>query len=339
MGWVDKTPVTVEFSICEKKNKAVSFLSATAIGLALVFCLPGQVETNYYANSTPDLTPEEIPSAAPVLRGMQEVEFVQDLTPSKTVEIEPLLPNISVQKPTAPVQFASLDLKLPEIQKPKIYSPPKSSVSIPELQTTSRTYGVKPRLEKKLFGSVELRFEDERRIRAWSGVYYKFTSEVETLKSCVSAPQSCSDPVLSAWAGELRQLKGMTNFDKIAAVNSLVNKRTYADDRRVYGRSDYWASPREFLTRAGDCEDFAILKFASLIALGMDDDNLRLVVGRLSDGTPHAFLAAKLGQNEFILDNRQTEVYLTTDRSDYVPKYSMNLSYRWSHVMPKTKST
>jgi hypothetical protein len=128
------------------------------------------------------------------------------------------------------------------------------------------------------------------------------------------------------WAGELRQLRGLSDYQKIEAINNLVNRRTYAEDQRNYGTSDYWASPREFLTRSGDCEDFALLKYASLMAIGMEDQDLRLVVGRLSDGRPHAFLAAKVGQQEFILDNRQDDVYLTADRKDYVPKYSMNLS-------------
>jgi len=119
----------------------------------------------------------------------------------------------------------------------------------------------------------------------------------------------------------------------------LVNRRIYADDRRNYGRSDYWASPREFLAKGGDCEDYAILKFASLLILGVNDQDMRLVVGRLSDGTPHAFLATNVGSQEYILDNRQSQIYLTGNRKDYVPKYSMNLSYRWSHVMPGHTNT
>jgi len=202
---------------------------------------------------------------------------------------------------------------------------------VPPVKKTS------PKLERKLFGSVELKFDDERKIRAWSSVYERFLGDVGGLKSCMNT--TCADPLLGQWASELRPLQNLSKYQKISAVNNLVNRKMYADDRRNYGRSDYWASPREFLAKGGDCEDYAILKFASLLALGVNDKDMRLVVGRLSDGTPHAFLATHVGNQEYILDNRQSQIYLTENRKDYVPKYSMNLSYRWSHVMPGRTTT
>ena len=42
-------------------------------------------------------------------------------------------------------------------------------------------------------------------------------------------------------------------------------------------KKDYWATPIEFMgTGAGDCEDYAIAKYFSLINLGIPEDKLRI---------------------------------------------------------------
>ena len=42
------------------------------------------------------------------------------------------------------------------------------------------------------------------------------------------------------------------------------------DDAEVWGQVDYWASPLETLQSGmGDCEDFAIAKYFTLLALGV----------------------------------------------------------------------
>ena len=229
-------------------------------------------------------------------------------------------PAISMDKP---VQYASLSRNYKHLDaQPK---PPK--LNLPHIPN---------KLEKNLFGSVELKFEDERRIKAWSRVYDKFVRDTEELRLCINSSATCTDPALAAWARDLRELKRLPRTEKITAINTMVNRRSYASDIRTYGTNDYWASPREFLSRSGDCEDYAILKFASLMALGFRNSDLRIVVGTLPTGQPHAFLAVKSGGVELVLDNRKNYVYRSEYRSDYIPKYSMNLANRWSHIIPKT---
>lgn len=342
MEWVEKTPMPVGISACEKQNVGGRVIAATAIGIALAMAVPGQMSNAHYTSFIPVAEVDEYSSQKAVSLASVPMSQIQ---PEKqiekqveTVKLVPILPVPAPKKKAPAVQLASIDLDMPSIKKPKIYVEPKPDAPVPNLRGQGERYKTPQRLERKLFGSVELRFEDERKIRAWSGVYQKFITDVAVMKTCLNTPSNCNDPVLADWAGQLRGLKNLSDYQKIDAVNAMANRQRFAYDSNNYGRSDYWASPREFLLRAGDCEDFALLKFASLMALGMDDKNLRLVVGRLSNGTPHAFLAAKLDGKEYILDNRESQVYLTTHRTDYVPKYSMNLSYRWSHIMPKTKA-
>ena len=344
MVWGLKTSVNTGVSAHVSNKTASRVMTATGLGILFVFMAPGQITSANFTSAMSVANHPETPSEIPPLLRQNIQLAATDIKTEKPV-IEPSVETkigetssvvqsvtIAAENPE-PVQLASLDLDIPDITKPKVFVPNKriQPQSLPPALRTT------PKLKKKLFGSVELKFDDERKIKAWSSVYERFLSDVNGLKACIGI--GCADPLLANWADELRPLQNLSTYQKIEAVNVLVNRRAYADDRRNYGRSDYWASPSEFLTRGGDCEDYAILKFASLLALGVRDDDMRLVVGRLSNGTPHAFLATNIGSEEYILDNRFSQVYLTTNRKDYVPKYSMNLSHRWSHVMPGATTT
>jgi predicted transglutaminase-like cysteine proteinase len=334
MGWGQNTPTLVCTSAQDKSNIKVRSLATAGMGILLVFCLPGQISKASYTSETTVAMADVLPAAPAV--NVNPIQTVRDYTPSDgAIATKRLIPNKPIAEKSPPlVQLASLNVDLPRLEKPKDFLPPQSIRPMPQNPVYVRPEKPRPKLEKKLFGTVELRFDDERKIKAWSSVYYKFLGDTQTLKTCLNNRSACSDPALAEWASKLQSLRNLSTYDKISAVNSMANSYTYYDDRRNYGMSDYWAGPREFLTRGGDCEDYALLKFASLLALGVDEQDMRLVVGRLVDGTPHAFLATNIGQQEFILDNRQSQVYLTQNRKDYIPKYSMNLSYRWSHVVP-----
>ncbi|HRZ78172.1 MAG TPA: transglutaminase-like cysteine peptidase, partial [Bacteroidales bacterium] len=67
----------------------------------------------------------------------------------------------------------------------------------------------------------------------------------------------------------------------------------FVSDAELYGVADYWATPTEFIARgAGDCEDFAIAKYATLKAMGMDVAKLRITyVKSLTLDQAHMVLA------------------------------------------------
>ncbi|UUZ55187.1 transglutaminase-like cysteine peptidase [Massilia sp. H-1] len=49
----------------------------------------------------------------------------------------------------------------------------------------------------------------------------------------------------------------------------------------VWGKSDFWATPFEAMIKGkGDCEDFVIAKYFSLLALEVPDSQLRLIYVR-----------------------------------------------------------
>ena len=70
---------------------------------------------------------------------------------------------------------------------------------------------------------------------------------------------------------------GTTDQQKIELVNNYFNNLTYSEDPRLWGDDDYWANPLEFIgARGGDCEDYSIAKYYTLMELGVDEKKLRL---------------------------------------------------------------
>ena len=123
---------------------------------------------------------------------------------------------------------------------------------------------------------------------------------------------------------------------QLAAVNGFFNRRiVFAEDSEVWGQADYWASPLEALAQGrGDCEDYAIGKYFSLLALGMPAARLRLVYVRAQIGgesRAHMVLAyyAQPTADPLILDNLITEQRPASRRPDLQPVFSFNSDGLW----------
>jgi predicted transglutaminase-like cysteine proteinase len=126
---------------------------------------------------------------------------------------------------------------------------------------------------------------------------------------------------------------------RLDGVNRFFNRRiVFRDDLQVWHVEDYWASPLETLQQgAGDCEDFAIAKYFSLLATGISASQLRLVYVRLQVGgaggpsQAHMVLAyyASAQAEPLILDNLITEIRPASRRPDLTPVFSFNSEGLW----------
>ncbi|WP_255501212.1 transglutaminase-like cysteine peptidase [Mitsuaria sp. WAJ17] len=137
----------------------------------------------------------------------------------------------------------------------------------------------------------------------------------------------------------LEKAQGLDEEGRLAAVNDFYNRRIqFRDDQDVWGVVDYWASPLETLEKGrGDCEDYAIAKYFSLLALGLEPTQLRLVYVRaLLDGRPQAHMVlayyAQPQSEPLILDNLQAQVRPASSRTDLSPVFSFNSEGLWSGV-------
>ena len=120
---------------------------------------------------------------------------------------------------------------------------------------------------------------------------------------------------------------------KLAAVNAFFNQRLFVDDIIHWNQIDYWATPVEFLaTDGGDCEDFAIAKYFTLLELGVPESRLQITyVKAVQLNQAHMVLAyyANPGADPLVLDNLVPDVRAGSSRSDLVPVYSFNGQGLW----------
>jgi predicted transglutaminase-like cysteine proteinase len=145
-----------------------------------------------------------------------------------------------------------------------------------------------------------------------------------------------------ALQGVLSTLPGQDESAKLAAINQFFNRRiVFAPDAEVWGQTDYWASPLEMLTKGrGDCEDYVIGKYFSLLVAGVPLAKLRLVYVRATIGGPggevlaHMVLAyyPSAGAEPLILDNLIGEMRPASRRPDLEPVFSFNGEGLWQGV-------
>lgn len=129
---------------------------------------------------------------------------------------------------------------------------------------------------------------------------------------------------------------------RLAAVNQFFNRRIlFAEDAQIWNQADYWASPLELLSKgAGDCEDYVIAKYFSLLVTGVPNARLRLIYVRLQIGgprgvvQPHMVLAYYAAPNSepLILDNLLNDIKPASRRIDLVPVFSFNGEGLWQGV-------
>jgi predicted transglutaminase-like cysteine proteinase len=140
----------------------------------------------------------------------------------------------------------------------------------------------------------------------------------------------------------LRQASDMDERSRLNVINGFFNRRIqFREDVDAWGQVDYWASPLESMQKGeGDCEDYAIGKYFSLLAAGTPMERLRMVYVRAQLGAPggptqaHMVLAyyAAPDAEPLILDNLVDDVRPASRRPDLTPVFSFNGEGLWEGV-------
>ena len=140
-------------------------------------------------------------------------------------------------------------------------------------------------------------------------------------------------PRLEAWQTLVAANQNKSNREKLEIVNNFFNRVNYRTDLQHWRREDYWASPIEFLaTNAGDCEDYSIAKYFTLLALGIPESKLYITyVKALRLNEAHMVLTYFETPTTIplVLDNINRLILPATQRSDLAPVYSFNGGGLW----------
>lgn len=149
----------------------------------------------------------------------------------------------------------------------------------------------------------------------------------------------------SQWHRVIEQLRDRETEAQLAEINRFFNQSIrWTDDLQLYKKADYWATPAETIgLKEGDCEDFTIIKYASLLELGIPAEQLRLTYVRLRmpSGRSQAHMVLTWYSEPtaipLILDNVNPRVLPASQRNDLKPIFSFNNNQLW--VGPTNSTT
>ncbi len=156
--------------------------------------------------------------------------------------------------------------------------------------------------------------------------------------------------VVDDWETQIETMRSLPDKDKLSRANNFFNSRIrWVEDPQAWGETDYWATPLELMGRGmGDCEDFAIAKYLTLVLAGIDVDKLRITYVKeriMGSGdvkyTAHMVLAyypSPTGE-PVILDNIVLDIRPASQRPDLTPVYGFNSKGIWVGIATAPAST
>lgn len=144
-------------------------------------------------------------------------------------------------------------------------------------------------------------------------------------------------------------------FVKLHSVNDFFNEYKYISDKDLYKKEDYWATRKEFIVNgAGDCEDFVVAKYFTLLELGIEESKLS-ILHVLLNNQYHLVLGYQedISSNVLILDSSNKTILPLLKRDDLVILYNLELvdinnlklaledlkslsNYKWSSIYKKS---
>jgi len=116
--------------------------------------------------------------------------------------------------------------------------------------------------------------------------------------------------------------------EQLKRINFYLNRLQSQYDDVIKHKEDDWETPKEFLKIGyGDCEDYVLIKYYSLIKLGFDEKKLYItVVKEKFRGGYHMVLSYFKVSNKapLILDNLSFKILDLKTREDLQAKYFIN---------------
>lgn len=138
---------------------------------------------------------------------------------------------------------------------------------------------------------------------------------------------------VQAWRQMQRAGQHQSTAMQLKLTNDFFNGLKFEDDSEHWQAEDYWATPLETVaTNGGDCEDFALGKYFTLIEQGVPEQCLSMMyVKALSLNKAHMVLTYQCNRHDakLVLDNLTAAIVPADERSDLIPVYSFNTAGLW----------
>lgn len=141
---------------------------------------------------------------------------------------------------------------------------------------------------------------------------------------------------IEKWQQLLDSTRSKSESSKLAITNDFFNQVPFVSDEEHWGKNDYWATPIEMLaSNGGDCEDFSIAKYFTLLNLGIPIEKLKITYVKTRSQNPvnqsHMVLTYYSTPDSIplVLDNLIPEIKPADQRMDLTPVYSFNGAGLW----------
>jgi predicted transglutaminase-like cysteine proteinase len=136
-----------------------------------------------------------------------------------------------------------------------------------------------------------------------------------------------------AWLKLMEPAADSSENAKLKKVNRFFNMFRFIDDIALWGVANYWATPIEFIgVNGGDCEDYSIAKYFTLLELGIPDEKMRITMVKAVQLNQYHMVLAYYetpGSIPLILDNLDGTIKPANKRTDLIPIYSFNGGQLW----------
>ncbi len=190
-----------------------------------------------------------------------------------------------------------------------------------------------------IFGSTEYMSTELSAFKKWNDLRTRHKNNLirDTHKGTFNLRTKCRMSsnfkcLYDEWSELVGILKEESLFKKMDAINRHFNQFDYITDMANWQKKDYWATLNQFFNRDGDCEDYAIAKYYSLIELGFKPQQMRIVIVEDTNlNIAHAILAVYLHDKIWVLDNQISTITTENNILHYNPLYSINETAWWLH--------
>ena len=143
----------------------------------------------------------------------------------------------------------------------------------------------------------------------WRTVEAQIQRDTEVLAECRVELDRCP-PEARRFLEIIEAARAREGLDRLEEINRLINLAIrYTSDLAQHGSPDVWSAPLATMRSGrGDCEDYAIAKYAALRQAGVPDSDLRILLGNDSSvREAHAVLAVLHEGTWQVLDNRRAD--------------------------------
>src|SRR5215831_18738502 len=217
-----------------------------------------------------------------------------------------------VSSSVVPICFVAADSDTP--------APEAIEISVKSVSATTKDDG-----SAQLFGMDTEPVADGALLDKWRRVQADITKDLEVVAQC-QAGKPCPAPAERLISLSMEGY-GRSGRARVGLLNRAVNLAiSPVSDETQWGVPDHWSDPLETLhSNSGDCEDYAIVKYAALLAAGVSKDAVKIVVlrNRLPN-EDHAVVVVRVDHQWLVLDNRTMTLMRDMDVRRAIPEFVLD---------------